>query len=162
MRLGLFKRRQTESLLKLSLTHIQPMQLQSCALLLTLLLTIPAKAELCRDPSCSLDASYAGKSVSELEVEIVAAVQRRMLALGFNAGRADGIWGPRTSAAFEAFLRSNNLEGHLGLTREVIKALWNIDYSPVWTTPVQEAEFSRVIEDQNIGPTFEPIWVHPK
>ncbi|WP_206659557.1 peptidoglycan-binding domain-containing protein, partial [Hansschlegelia zhihuaiae] len=37
-------------------------------------------------------------------------IQRRLIALGFNPGDADGVWGPRTRAAAIAFQKARGLE----------------------------------------------------
>ncbi|MBL6955135.1 MAG: peptidoglycan-binding protein [Alphaproteobacteria bacterium] len=50
------------------------------------------------------------------EKRLIRRVQTALNAAGHDAGPADGIWGPRTSAAVSAFQESKNLEqtGQLG------------------------------------------------
>ncbi len=50
------------------------------------------------------------------EKRLIRRVQTALNAAGHDAGPADGIWGPKTSAAVTAFQKSKNLEttGQLG------------------------------------------------
>src|SRR3954447_2347330 len=60
----------------------------------------------------------------------VATLQRRLSALGFDAGRVDGIFGPRTAAALEDFQRNTGLvvDGTCG--RDTLDALTRLGSRP--------------------------------
>ena len=65
----------------------------------------------------------AAPAEAALPAEIVAAVQRRLAALGFDPGAADGQLGPRTQAAIAAFQRDRGLAATGRLDAGTIAAL---------------------------------------
>lgn len=50
-------------------------------------------------------------------------VQQRLAALGYDPGPADGVYGPRTAAAIQAFLADRGLPPEAGITDTLIAAL---------------------------------------
>ena len=55
--------------------------------------------------------------------EVVTRIQQALNEKGFNAGQADGVWGPRTVAAIENFQRTNNLKADGQLDDRTMAAL---------------------------------------
>ena len=53
----------------------------------------------------------------------VAELQKRLTGLGFDAGAADGLLGPKTRAALKGFQRSRNLPADGYPTREALALL---------------------------------------
>lgn len=51
--------------------------------------------------------------IDELSREDLRALQERLELLGFDPGRIDGIWGPRTARAYEAYLATRPVPGVL-------------------------------------------------
>lgn len=63
------------------------------------------------DPAQFQARSTAGQEGgAPLDPGVVRGVQNRLRQLGFYAGRADGVWGPRSQAALERFQKSRGLE----------------------------------------------------
>ena len=76
-------------------------------------------------------------SMASVSPPVMAALQRRLLEMGFDPGPDDGKWGPRTRRAYAAFCENAGLPVEDRLTREHVKALWGVDIDPE-TTDVQE------------------------
>jgi peptidoglycan hydrolase-like protein with peptidoglycan-binding domain len=69
-------------------------------------------------------------AMSSVSPPVMAALQRRLLELGFAPGPDDGRWGPRTERAYADFCESEGLPVEDRLTREHVKALWGVDIDP--------------------------------
>jgi zinc D-Ala-D-Ala carboxypeptidase len=68
----------------------------------------------------------------------VRGIQKALIALGFDPGVADGIDGPNTRAAVEAFQAAHGLvaDGIVGrLTRNALAAAWNEQRAAEASTP---------------------------
>ena len=76
---------------------------------------------------------------------VIGALQRRLTELKFAPGPADGIWGAKGAKAYAAFCRSRQIPVGNRLTREHIKALWDLDFDPRNATSEESVEFLRKI-----------------
>ena len=64
----------------------------------------------------------------EVIYNVVYAVQERLGSLGYEPGGADGVWGPNTRNAVNAYRRDNDLWAGTGLDWDVIEAMFGRDY----------------------------------
>ena len=81
------------------------------ALVVALVLALSGLAALAEEaPDDAAAQEYLDRQSGE-----VRAAQRRLIDLGFLRGKADGVYGPKTKAALEAYQSQNGLEptGHL-------------------------------------------------
>lgn len=79
---------------------------------------------------------------------LIAQVQKRLTQKGFSPGAPDGNWGKKTSKAYSDFSKSRGLLFDMDqanalpvgkvLTKEHIKALWNLDFDP--NDPTQQED----------------------
>jgi len=60
---------------------------------------------------------------SQLSTQQIRQVQMSLNKKGFDANKADGIWGPETDAALVNFQQKNNLPGHGRLNQQTLSAL---------------------------------------
>lgn len=65
----------------------------------------------------------AGTVAEPLDPSVIRRIQRRLHHLGFYSGRADGVWGERSSAAVERFQRSRGLQPTGDLNSTTLAAL---------------------------------------
>ena len=84
-------------------------------------------------------------SLSALSPPVIEALQRRLHELGYDPGPVDGRWGPRTAGAYAAFCRASDLPTTDRLTREHVRALWDVDFDPETTSGEEMAEFLQTI-----------------
>lgn len=54
---------------------------------------------------------------------VIGSVQEKLNAQGYNVGKADGIWGPRTTAALKKYQQENGLQATGRLNQETADAL---------------------------------------
>lgn len=77
-------------------------------------------------------------SIVNTHPSVISGIQKRLNELGYLHSKPDGNWGKATSMAFDKFSKSHNLKFDIAkvnkipvrdvLTKEHIKALWNIDF----------------------------------
>jgi peptidoglycan hydrolase-like protein with peptidoglycan-binding domain len=84
-------------------------------------------------------------NLSALSPPVIEALQRRLLEAGYDPGPVDGRWGPRTAGAYAAFCRASDLPVADRLTREHVRALWDVDFDPETTSGAEMAEFLHAI-----------------
>ena len=59
---------------------------------------------------------------------VVYAVQRKLASLGYDPGGVDGLWGPNTQNALNAYRRDKGLRTQRGLDWGVLESLFGRDY----------------------------------
>ncbi len=80
-----------------------------------------------RRPDPNPDEPAAGIRLEAI-YNVVYAVQERLGSLGYQPGGADGVWGPNTRNAVNAYRRDNDLWAGTGLDWDVIEAMFGRDY----------------------------------
>ena len=65
----------------------------------------------------------AGAGMPHMNAETVRQVQQALQSKGHNPGPIDGMMGPRTRSALQAYQRSNNLTGARGLDQQTMSSL---------------------------------------
>ncbi len=76
---------------------------------------------------------------------MIEALQRRLHEMDYDPGPVDGRWGPRTAGAYAAFCQASDLPLSDRLTREHIRALWDVDFDPETTSGAEMAMFLEAI-----------------
>ncbi len=71
----------------------------------------------------SMDRSRMGTAPNHMDSQAVRQVQQALRNKGHNPGAIDGIMGPRTHSALQAYQRSENLSGASGLDQRTLDAL---------------------------------------
>jgi len=71
----------------------------------------------------SMDRSRMGTASTHMDSQTVRQVQQALRDKGHNPGPIDGIMGPRTQSALQAFQRSENLSGASGLDQRTLDGL---------------------------------------
>lgn len=108
-------------------------------------------------PENGAETTITAPAGESLDREERALVQRSLNALGFDAGQADGIFGPRTRAAIAAWQAAHGLDTTGRLSRDQAEALAAAG-EEFWQQEVQEAEVvqsdpeSRVLYFAAAGP----------